>query len=131
MRSGVDERTGRELMGWAHCVQSIGIILRTRIASTPWLRELGAAAKDLQDQNASDRTLLAFARDVAVALLNFEPGFRLTAFNLVEAGRDGRFAFELAGDFFPRGHLGDYTVKENRSLFVGASAGELTGVTAT
>lgn len=128
MRTGVDERTGRELTGWAHCVQSIGVILRTRIASTPWLRDFGAAAKDLQDQNATDRTLLAFARDVAVALLTFEPGFRLTAFNLVEAGRDGRFAFELIGDFYPRGHVGDYSRKENRSLVLDGSAGELRGV---
>lgn len=130
MRYGVDERTGKWLTGWAHCVQSIGVILRTRIGTRPWARSFGAAVKDLQDQNGVNPVLLEFARDTAAALDAFEPGFKLTGFELLDAGRDGFFAFELSGDFYPRGHLGDYSIKDNRSLAVTGTAGNLEGLEA-
>lgn len=60
-----------------------------------------------------------------VALQAFEPGFSLTEFMVVRAGRDGVFEFRLIGDFYPRGHLGDLSVKEGRGLSLAGAAGSL------
>ena len=125
MRNGVDTRTGKWLSGWAHCVQSIAVILSTRVGSRPWDRAFGSDVRDLQDQNAVNSVLLEFASAAAMALLKFEPGFRLTGLQLVDAGRDGVFAFILPGDYYPRGHLGDYSIKESRSLTISGTAGQL------
>lgn len=130
MRVGVNEATGEWLTGWPHCVQSIGVILRTRVGSRPWFRDFGAAVKDLQDANAINAVLMEFARDIAEALLAYEPGFQLTDFELVDAGRDGVFAFELRGDFFPAGHLGDFSVKEERTVVMGANGGAVSAIEA-
>jgi len=106
------------LTGWAHCVQSIGKCLRTRVASRVGQRHLGALVRELQDDNASPETLLRLYVAIADALNDpegGEPGFNLTSIDLARAGQDGRFVFILSGDFYPLGHLGDFTIREARS----------------
>jgi len=116
VRAGVDHNTGEWLYGWAHVVQSIQIILTTRIGSRIWRRTFGAAVTSIQDANAHPRTLLEFYRNVADALQNHEPGYRLETINLKKSGRDGVFEFELSGTYFPRGHLGDFSISEKRGF---------------
>jgi hypothetical protein len=123
MRTGVDEQTLQWLTGWEHCLQSIGVVLRTRLGTDAWARDFGAAVKELQDANAVNPVLIAFARDAATAIEDHEPGYRLTNVELTKAGRDGAFAFVLSGDYYPRGHLGDYSVKQDRSLAIAGTAG--------
>ena len=114
MRTGVNMETGAVLTGWAHCVQSIRTILTTRAGSRMWRRSFGASVIGLQDRNAHPRVLLELYRDVATALARDEPGFRLETIDLVTAGRDGAFRFDLAGTYFPRGHLGDFSILERK-----------------
>jgi len=121
MRVGIDANTGRVLAGWDHVVQSIGKCLTTRIRSRVMRRHLGSAVPELQDANADPNTLLSLYVSVAEALNDpdgGEPGFNLRTITLLRGGRDGRFVFLLEGDYFPRGHLGDFAVQENRELTI-------------
>lgn len=119
MRTGIDATTGKVLTGWGHCCQSIDKCLRTRFASRVMHRHLGSRVPELQDANANALTIFETFGAIADALNDpdgGEPGFSLSTISLVEYGRSGRFAFILDGPFFPRGHLGDYTVREQRQM---------------
>ncbi len=73
----------------------------------------------LQDENADPATLLKLYVAIADSLndpLGGEPGFNLISIDLLRSGRDGRFVLLLDGQYFPRGHLGDYSVREDRSV---------------
>lgn len=119
MRTGVNARTGEVLTGWDHCVQSIDRCLRTRFASRVMRRHLGSDVPELQDANADPVTIFSLYRSIADALNDpdgGEPGFSLRTIEMVEFGRAGRFAFLLVGHWFPRGHLGDFSIRETRQL---------------
>ncbi len=136
MRTGIDERSFGVLTGWNHCVQSLGKILTTRINTRVCRRHLGSLVPDLQDANASSRTIF----DLYVALADAiedptdgEPGFVLRTIELAAGGRAGRFAFILGGDFYPLGHLGDFSIRESTQAVipVSANAGEVNLVEVT
>ena len=116
MRTGVDQHTGEWLSGWAHCVQSIQIILTTRIGARIWRRTFGAAVQSIQDANAHPRTLVEFYRSVAEALDKWEPGYKLDTIELKKSGRDGVFHFNMTGTYYPNGHLGDFSISEKRAF---------------
>ena len=115
MRQGVDPKTGKWLSGWEHCVSCLAMLFATRISTVPWRRLYGATIKDVQDQNANPDTILGFYTSVADAVDKFEPGFRLKTIEMLKAGRDGRFIILITGLFYPNGHLGDYSIVEDRS----------------
>ena len=118
MRTGVDAATGRVLTGWDHCAQSVGRCITTRLGSRVARRHLGSRVLELQDANADARTIFEAYRSIAEAINDQdggEPGFNLRTIELVEQGRTGRFIFLLTGDYYPRGHLGDYSIREDRS----------------
>lgn len=118
MRTGLDANTGRVLTGWDHCAQSIGRVITTRFNSRVLRRHIGSRVSELQDQNADAVTIFEAYVSIAEALNDpegGEPGFNLRTIEMVESGRDGRFMFLLDGEFYPRGHLGDFSIRENRS----------------
>lgn len=119
MRVGVNALTGEFLTGWDHCVQSIGKCLSTRFNTRVMRRHLGCIVPNLQDENADPKTVFQVYMSVAEALNDpegGEPGFNLKTIELVEWGRTGRFVFLLEGDYFPLGHVGDFSIREDRSL---------------
>jgi phage baseplate assembly protein W len=111
-RHGMNAATGQLLSGWPHVVQSIGVILTTRLATRVMRRTFGSRLKELQDAPGNRRTLLEVYAAVADALAKWEPGFRLQTVELTRAGPDGVYAFVLTGIYYPRGHLGDFTLSE-------------------
>lgn len=115
MRHGVDPQTGNWLTGWEHCLACLNHLFTTRIGTVPWRRLYGAAIKSLQDRNATSNTIIDFYSAIADAVDKHEPGFRLRTIELVKGGRDGQFQFLVTGIFYPRGHLGDYSIEEDRS----------------
>jgi uncharacterized protein len=118
MRAGIDASTGKVLTGWDHCAQSIGKCLTTRFRSRVVRRHLGSRVPELQDQNADPRTIMEAYVSIVEALNDpdgGEPGFNLQRIELVHGGRDGRFIFLLDGVFYPEGHAGDFSIRENRS----------------
>lgn len=115
MRAGVDPVTGKWLKGWPHCVACLNYLFNTRIGTVRWRRLYGTPMRELQDHNATNDTLLEFYEGMADAIDSYEPGFVLQTVQLLKSGRDGRFVFDIVGIFYPKGHLGDYTVTENQS----------------
>ena len=118
MRTGVDARTGKPLTGWEHCAQSIGRCITTRFGTRVMRRHIGSLVPELQDQNADADTIFQVYRSIAEALNDpdgGEPGFNLKTIELVEQGRTGRFVFLLTGDYYPLGHLGDFSIVEDRA----------------
>lgn len=120
-RAGMDRETGRLLQDWDHCAQSIAVILTTRVGWRLMRRRFGAKVADLQDRNPEPAVLLAIFAAIAAALRAWEPGFRLRRIVPLQLTADGTARFELAGDYYPRGHLGDYATREERSATFGGT----------
>lgn len=116
MRAGVDPVTGEWLEGWPHCVACLNFLFTTRIGTFPWLRSYGTPIKELQDQNATNDILMDFYSGMAEAIDTYEPGFGLQSVELIQSGRDGIFVFDTAGIFYPNGHLGDFSLTEEKSV---------------
>jgi len=93
-------------------------------------RAFGSAHLELQDRSASAINIMRVYASVAEALRKWEPGFRLRTIRLTRGGPDGVFAFEMTGVFYPRGHLGDYSVKEDRAATIGVARAS-TGIVLT
>ena len=119
MRAGFCEVTGKMLIGWAHCQQSIRMCLRKRIRTVEMRYHHGCEVPELQDGNTDEDTIFDVFVAIAEALADpdgGEPGFRLQTIAVYVVGRTGRTIFLLSGIFFPRGHLGDFTLQEDRSV---------------
>ena len=110
MRTGVDRQTGAVLTGWAHCAQSILNIVSPAIGSRVLARAFGSRVPGLLDRPQSDPAIAAHFSAIADALRRWEPGFRLQRIGVDRLGPDGVAGFALAGDYYPNGHLGDYSL---------------------
>lgn len=110
--------TGRRVSGWAHVQQSIGMILTTPVGSRVMRRDFGSRLFDLIDAKMTPRRVLALYAAVAMALARWEPRFRLTRCAVIATAADGRVGLSLHGTYYPRGHLGDYSIAEDVSARV-------------
>lgn len=113
--NGIDRRTGGVVSGWAHVEQSLDVILTTPIGSRIMRRDFGSEIPDLVDRKMTSRLVLALYAAAAAAIRRWEPRFRLTRAAVTEAGATGRLGLALYGTYYPRGHLGDYSVAEDAS----------------
>lgn len=120
-RIGIDRVTGQVLTGWAHCAQSIGIILTTAIGSLIMARDFGSNVPSLIDAPGSARVVLALMSATAQALAKDEPGFKLKKVQILSLDGSGLAEFVLAGVFYPNGHLGDYSVSSDVKASVPAN----------
>jgi len=109
MRVGLDRRTGEVLTGWDECAQSLGCIAETAIGSLVLNRQFGSDIPGLQDRPQNGATLGDYFTALARAFAAWEPAFRLTKITPVRLGGDGVAGFDIAGIFYPNGHLGDYS----------------------
>ena len=123
--AGLDRNTGRPLDGWPHVVQSLTVLITTEIGERVERRAFGSRSGDLLDRPGNEPTILdhfaAIAEAIEPRLINGfqygEPRFDLARI-IPSGGPDGRFGFELVGLYYPRGHLGDFTVFETASADV-------------
>jgi phage baseplate assembly protein W len=132
-RSGIDWETGKPLSGFDHCMQSMWILFTTRIGTRVMRLDVGSDVTALLDSPANRETIARFYAAITEALLKWEPGFRVTRFTVEEASGDGGFAFGITGIYYPRGHLGDYSIAEDRtaSFVLSRRVGELVLVRGT
>jgi len=115
-RVGIDARTGKVLIGWPHCVQSIGTILNTELRERAQRRGFGSQLPRRIDRPQNQEAILDIYIDIAEALepreveghQYGEPGFVLLRVSL-DASEMGQVTVLLSGVFFENGHLGDYS----------------------
>ncbi|WP_242221702.1 GPW/gp25 family protein [Shinella zoogloeoides] len=116
--AGINAVTGRPLSDWGHVEQSIRKILTTPIGSRVMRRTFGSDLPDMVDRKMTAANILKVYSAAALAILRWEPRFRMSAGRIAAATPDGRLAIEIYGTYYPRGHLGDYSVAENASTRV-------------
>lgn len=120
--SGVDRLTGQPLSGWRHVVQSINVILTTALGSRVLRRDFGTDIGELVDRPLNDEEVVGWIVAVAEALeprrvgrsIYGEPRFRLSRVRIGEVGPAGRIEIVIDGTYYPRGHLGDFSLAEPR-----------------
>lgn len=115
---GINAETGALLADWEHVRQSIATILTTPLGSRVMRREFGSRLFDLIDAKMVQRNILAVYEATAVAIDRWEPRFRLTEIWVDRATPQGVFGLVLRGVFFPRGHLGDYSIAQDGDVRV-------------
>ena len=110
MRAGLDRATGAVLTGWAHTSQSILDIVTTAIGSRVLARAYGFSGPGLQDAPMSERAIVGHFSAIAEALRLWEPNYRLRQIGVERLGAGGVAGFALAGDYYPGGYQGDWSV---------------------
>lgn len=83
-------------------------------------RAVGSNVPRLVDAPMSPATLIDFYAGAAEAIDAFEPRFKVTRFGTVGATAEGVLSMACEGIYFPRGHLGDFSVSEPKSATVTA-----------
>ena len=76
-------------------MQSIWDILTTRLNTRVMLLDYGSDVPALIDQPGNRETFARFYSAIAQALVKWEPGFRVTQFQLVDANQDGTFTVAI------------------------------------
>ena len=112
-RLGISRVDGSILVGWPHCQQSIWDILTTRLNSRVMLLNYGAGVADLLDRPGNQQVIALWFASITTAIYMWEPGFRVTNFAIMGASNDGHYQLDLTGIFYPRGHLGDFSIVED------------------
>lgn len=115
--TGTDATTGRELTDWAHVQQSIGKILSTPIGSRVMRREFGSELTELIDRPMTPRIILAVYAATVMAIARWEPRFAVTSLHVRTLDESGEVELQLAGAYYPRGHLGDFSRAEDDVRF--------------
>ena len=105
--AGIDARTGRLVAGWPHVVQSVGVLLTTRLGERNMRRHVGAVTAALLGQLGNRPNLVRLLQSIAVAIELFEPRFKVIRVVPVRLDRTGRVEVHIEGEYRPRGHLGD------------------------
>jgi phage baseplate assembly protein W len=124
--TGVDRRTGQVLTGWPHVEQSLQVIFTTQFGERVMRRWFGSDVLALLGRNMTNATILRFWSAICTTIDLWEPRFRVTkimpygsAMNL----RIGKIGFAIVGVYYPRGHLGDYSVSVSGTLLNVSTAG--------
>lgn len=116
--SGINSTTGALLTDWAHTEQSIRCILTTPIGSRIMRRTFGSNLPDLVDSKMISENILAVYSAAAEAIEKWEPRFLMRAGGVQKLGATGQIELIIRGTYFPRGHLGDFTVAEDATTRV-------------
>jgi len=117
--------TGGIVDGFDEVLQSLEVSFTTRRGTRVMRRQFGGDAPRLVDRAISALTLIDFYAAIADAIRD-EPRFRLARMALVEDSNlsAGNPVFEIAGLFYPRGHLGDLSeVRDARGRVVLSDGG--------
>jgi phage baseplate assembly protein W len=117
--SGMNRETGRLLDGWPHVVQWILVLFSTGFGERTLRRWSGSLVPLLLGNSLTARNVTSFFNAIATALTLWEPRFRLTRITPRKAERLGTLTIDITGIYFLRGHLGDFTPEDVRTISFG------------
>ncbi len=118
----LDHRTGAMIDGWPAVVQSILIILSTRINTRVFLREFGSDVPKLVGAPQNDDGILSLYMAVAEALAKWEPRFELTDVSVVPSP-DGVIILDLSGNYRPHALSGYISTVTNEARVIRVARG--------
>lgn len=136
--AGIDRETfGVMRDGWAHTLQSLGVLFVTRIGSRIMRRTVGSAVPAILGRSMTEARILRFKAAIIVACELWEPRFAIDVvfrpdegqgpLNTPDAMRQGTLAFQAIGEYRPRALQGDLTPEPlPRSITIGqTTSGEI------
>lgn len=92
----VDRRTGQPITEFRHILQSIEMILTTRIGTRVMRRDFGSRLPDLIDAPLTPATLTAIYAAVNEAIATWEPRVRIYQSRLnLKSAKNGIYSLEL------------------------------------
>lgn len=116
--AGIDRITGKWLDdGWAHTQQSVGVLMTTAYRSRVMRRGVGADLPRKVDSPVTRATVIDFYAAASEAIAKYEPRFRVSRLS-VDASVPGVVSLSAVGVYFPRGHLGDFSVSTPQTVSV-------------
>lgn len=114
--SGMDDKTGKLLVGWPYVVQCIQQIMTLGFFERVMRPHVGSNASRLIGELANPRNALRFKVAVALAITLFVPNFAIRRIEWVSIDRTGRAGWSIDGIYYPRRHRGDLTGGEFKNL---------------
>lgn len=123
--AGFNRVTGKPLGGWEHTSQSLNVLVTTELGERQMRYRLGSRGGALLDRPGNALTIIdhfiAIQDAIEPRLMNGfqygEPRFDLVRIK-PSGNESGLFTFELIGLYYPRGHLGDFSVYETKAATV-------------
>ena len=116
--AGIDRITGKAIdSGWAHVQQSIGVILTTARLERYMRRAFGSDLPRLVDSPITPATIIDFYAATAGAINEYEPRFKVSRMR-IDGTTGGHLMLNAEGVYYPRGHLGDFTVSQPKTASV-------------
>ena len=106
-RVGIDERTGEILVGWAHVQQSLATIWTTALKARVMRLDFGSRLRTWLAEDLTPETALGLYGDLVEATCRFEPEYRISRLQFVDATRLGGLGLRHAGTYYPEGRLGN------------------------
>lgn len=98
-------------------MQSLGVLLTTSRGQRVMRRHIGTSIPRMIDAPMTPITMIDFYAGVAEAL-DLEPRFQATRLGVESVAADGHLRLSIQGVYFPRGHLGDFSVREPKEAVV-------------
>lgn len=123
-----DRHTGAMIDNYASALQSVEMILTTRIGERLMLRHFGAGVVELLGRLMTPALFAAYQILLATAIDVWEPRFRVRGVFVtgsVDALRQGAAVLRIEVDWMPRGHFGDDKVEGVRSFSLGLAGTQL------
>jgi hypothetical protein len=115
--AGLNRFTGRVLEGWDHVAQSLNVLITTALNQRVMRRDIGSNLPRLVDSPISAATLIDFYAATAGVVDKWEPRFKLTRVTMAMPEK-GQLSINAEGVYFPRGHLGDFSIQQPKNVSV-------------
>ena len=114
----IDVRTGSNIGGWPHVLQSIEQIFTTSFGERVMREWFGSAVPRFLGESLNAQTIVPFFAAVAAAIEQWEPRFAVIRIMPEGVGRDGLLMMTIEGEYRPRALLGDRAAEGARRVSV-------------